>query len=200
MKTQVEIGGKSYPLYTFNTLVVGSGAAGLNAAVQLVKHGQADIALLTEGINMGTSRNTGSDKQTYYKLSTAGNTPDSIGEMAERYFSGGAMHGDLALSEAANSPRCFYHLVEQGLPFPKNEYGEYVGYRTDHDNTFRATSCGPLTSKLMTEALEAEVREQNIPIFDGFRVVHIIRNDQKVLGFLAIDKSKQTQPDRKSVV
>ena len=195
MKTQVEINGKPYPLHTYNTIIVGSGAAGLNAAVQLVKHGQPDIALLTEGMNMGTSRNTGSDKQTYYKLSTAGDTPDSIGDMAARYFSGGAMHGDLALSEAANSPRCFFHLVERGLPFPKNEYGEYVGYRTDHDNSFRATSCGPLTSKRMTEALEAEIREKNMPIFDGFRVVHIIRNQEKALGLLAIDKSKQTQSD-----
>ncbi|HOP11708.1 MAG TPA: FAD-binding protein [Oscillospiraceae bacterium] len=192
---QIEISGISYPLHLFNTIIVGSGAAGFNAAVQLVKHGQSDIALLTEGINMGTSRNTGSDKQTYYKLSTTGDTPDSIGEMANRYFSGGAMHGDLALSEAANSLSCFYHLIEQGLPFPKNEFGEYVGYRTDHDNTSRATSCGPLTSKLMTEALEAEVRAKNIPIFDGFRVVTVIRDQEKALGLLAIDKLKQTQPD-----
>ncbi len=195
MKTDLEIGGKTCPLHTFNTVVVGSGAAGLNAAVRLIKHGQPDIALLAEGMNMGTSRNTGSDKQTYYKLSTAGDTPDSIGEMAERFFSGGAMHGDLALSEAANSLRCFYQLVELGLPFPKNEYGEYVGYRTDHDNTRRATSCGPLTSRLMTEALEKEVRSLHIPVFDGFRVVSIVRSNQKALGLLAIDKSKQTRPD-----
>ncbi len=166
----------------------------MNAAVQLVRHGQPDIALVTEGINMGTSRNTGSDKQTYYKLSTSGDTPDCIGDMAGRYFSGGAMHGDLALSEAANSLRCFFHLAELGLPFPKNEYGEYVGYRTDHDDSSRATSCGPLTSKLMTEALESKVRAFDIPVFDGFRVVNIVRNDQRALGLLAIEKSKQTQP------
>lgn len=191
MKSVVEYQGISYSLYTFNTVIVGSGAAGLNAAACLARLGQADIALLTEGMQMGTSRNTGSDKQTYYKLSTAGDTPDSVGQMAKSYFEGGSMQGDQALTEAANSLRCFYHLVQLGLPFPANEYGEHVGYRTDHDAASRATSCGPLTSKLMTEALEAEVRHSQMPIFDGFRVVSIIRDEKQALGLVAIDKSKQ---------
>ena len=52
-------------IITHNTVVVGSGAAGLNAASRLSQYGQTDIALVTEGMNIGTSRNTGSDKQTY---------------------------------------------------------------------------------------------------------------------------------------
>ena len=54
--------------YCVETLVVGSGASGYNAADLLFKGGARDIALITEGIKAGTSRNTGSDKQTYYKL------------------------------------------------------------------------------------------------------------------------------------
>ena len=52
------------PFYQYNTIIVGTGAAGLNAAVTLHKLGQKNIALITEGRYMGTSRNTGSDKQT----------------------------------------------------------------------------------------------------------------------------------------
>ena len=37
-----------------------------------------------------------------------------------------------------------------GVPFPKNRWGEYVGYKTDHDPARRATSVGPYTSKCMT--------------------------------------------------
>ena len=33
--------------------------------------GQRDIAIVTDHKNAGTSRNTGSDKQTYYKLTLA---------------------------------------------------------------------------------------------------------------------------------
>ena len=44
--------------------VIGSGCAAFNAADWLYDYGQRDIAVITEGRNTGTSRNTGSDKQT----------------------------------------------------------------------------------------------------------------------------------------
>ena len=48
-----------------HTLVLGSGAAGLAAAVRLDSEGVDDVVILTEGLDKGTSINTGSDKQTY---------------------------------------------------------------------------------------------------------------------------------------
>ena len=68
-KEFVEINSRKIPCYTLNTLVIGSGCAGFNAADWLFTLGVTDIAIVTEGVNLGTSRNTGSDKQTYYKLS-----------------------------------------------------------------------------------------------------------------------------------
>src|SRR6056297_490750 len=103
-------------IYSLNTVVVGSGAAGLNAADRLYTYGQQDIAVVTEGMNMGTSRNTGSDKQTYYKLTLAGSEKDSVYEMAKTLFEGGSMHGDIALVEAALSVFAFYHLLEIAVP------------------------------------------------------------------------------------
>ncbi|MDH4197632.1 MAG: FAD-binding protein, partial [Candidatus Aminicenantes bacterium] len=91
------------PLYSLNTLVIGSGAASLNAAVRLHEFGQTDIAIATDRFGGGTSRNAGSDKQTYYKLSLAGAEPDSPLRMAEDLFAGGSMHGDIALCEALGS-------------------------------------------------------------------------------------------------
>ena len=70
---------------------------------------------------MGTSRNTGSDKQTYYKLSMCGSEGDSVREMADTLYSGGGVMGEHALCEAAYSTRCFMRLVELGVPFPTNE-------------------------------------------------------------------------------
>ena len=131
---------------------------------------------------MGTSRNTGSDKQTYYKLSLCGGDGDSVREMADTLYSGGGVMGEHALCEAAYSTRCFMRLVELGVPFPTNEYGEYVGYKTDHDPRTRATSCGPLTSKYMTEALERSALSKNIEIIDHQRVIKIITEDNEVRG------------------
>ncbi len=131
------------PAVRVHTLVIGSGAAGLNAAVQLVRSGIKDELILTEGLAMGTSINTGSDKQTYYKLSMCGADSDSPRDMAESYFAGGSMHGDLALVEASLSARAFMNLVNIGVPFPRDSYGQFVGYKTDHDPRQRATSIGP---------------------------------------------------------
>ena len=176
-------------VFSFNTIVVGTGAAGFNTADRLYDFGQRDIAIVTEGIEMGTSRNTGSDKQTYYKLTLAGGGADSVLEMARTLFDGGCMHGDLALCEAALSARCFCKLADIGVPFPHNRYGEYIGYKTDHDPRQRATSAGPLTSRFMTEKLEAQVKAKNIRIFDGYKVVAIITDNGVCKGLLALNKA-----------
>ena len=100
-------GGQILPLITLDAVVVGSGCAGFNAADWLYDLGRTDIAVLTEGVDMGTSRNTGSDKQTYYKLSLASDGEDSVAKMAEDLFAGGGVNGDTALAEAACSVRSF---------------------------------------------------------------------------------------------
>lgn len=180
-------------VYSLNTVIVGTGCAGYNAADSLHRFGQRDIAIITEGVYMGTSRNTGSDKQTYYKLSLEAQMTDSILDMAKTLFGGGCMHGDIALVEAALSAKCFYKLVEAGVPFPHNKYGEYVGYKTDHDPSKRATSAGPLTSKYMTQMLQKQVEDKNITVFDGFRVIAVITKGQnegkKAVGLVCVNKN-----------
>lgn len=167
---------------TYHTLIIGTGCAGYNAADKLYDLGVRDIAIVTEGRLMGTSRNTGSDKQTYYKLSLCGAEGDSVRELADTLYAGGGVMGEHALCEAAYSARCFMRLVELGVPFPTNEYGEYAGYKTDHDPRTRATSCGPLTSKYMTEALEKSVLSKNIEILDSQRVIKILTPNGAVTG------------------
>jgi len=191
-RSTIEMNGTTLPLYSLNTLIIGSGAAALNAAVCLHRFGQNNIAITTDFWGGGTSNNAGSDKQTYYKLSLAGAAADSTQLMAEDLFRGGCMHGDIALCEALNSPQAFYNIVSLGVPFPHDSYGAYVGYKTDHDPRGRATSAGPLTSKLMFEALAKEVKEKGIEIFDQHEVVGLLtakKGDQKhVIGALAINK------------
>ena len=172
-------------VYSYDCVVIGTGAAGYNAAIRLKELG-VNVAMVTEGINCGTSRNTGSDKQTYYKLGLGGETPDSVSLMAQNLFDGGCVDGDNALCEAALSTRCFLHLCELGVPFPTNRYGEYVGYKTDHDPYARATSAGPLTSKLMTEVLQKKAESLNICIYDGYYAAQLIKLQDRICGILCI--------------
>ena len=165
------------------TVVVGSGCAGLNAADTLAALGETSLLLVTEDMNAGTSRNTGSDKQTYYKLSLSGDEGDSVGALAQDlHFPD--VNGDTALCEAAASAPSFLKLVSLGVPFPANEYGEYVGYQTDHDTRRRATSAGPLTSKYMTEALEKSVRGRGVSILDHALAARIVTDEN---GVAALD-------------
>ena len=172
-------------IYTYDCIVIGTGAAGYNAAIRLKEFG-INVVMVTEGVNCGTSRNTGSDKQTYYKLGLSGDSPDSVHKMAQNLFDGGCVDGDNALCEAALSTRCFMNLCELGVPFPHNRYGEYIGYKTDHDPFERATSAGPLTSKYMTEALQKKAESLRIKVFDGYKVVKILKNNEQVCGLVCL--------------
>lgn len=174
-------------------IVVGSGAAGFQTALRLLALGEKDTALITEDVKAGTSRNTGSDKQTYYKLSLAGGEPDAVLMMAEDLFRGQCVDGDMALCEAALSVRGFYRLTELGVPFPDTLYGESMGYKTDHDPKTRATSAGPYTSKLMTEALEREALRQSLRILDQLQVIRYLTDEteNRIGGVLCLDRVKK---------
>ncbi len=190
-KDQIQIQNITLPLYTCNTVIVGSGAAGYNAADTLHSLGQTDIVMVTNGINRGTSRNTGSDKQTYYKLSLAGNRLDSPYAMAKDLFCGGCVDGDIALCEASLSTKCFYKLCSIGVDFPQNQYGEYIGYQTDHDTAGRATSVGPLTSHIMTNRLQKQVEQKSIPVLDGHQVIGILTHNKQAEGLLCYTPTAQ---------
>ena len=184
---------------TITHIIIGSGAAGFQAALRLYQNGERDLAIITENIKSGTSRNTGSDKQTYYKLTLSGNDADSVRNMAEDLFAGQCVDGDQALCEAALSARCFFTLTELGVPFPCTEHGEFMGYKTDHDRGRRATSAGPYTSKLMTEALERSVKEKQILILDQMQAIQILTYMNQVKGILCLDKNIHSEPAYKII-
>jgi len=173
----------------FDCIIVGSGAAAFNAALHLYDRGVTNIVLITENPLWGTSRNTGSDKQTYYKIACSGDQADSPRAMAETLFAGASMDGDIALCEASHSLQEFFHLVSIGVDFPHNLYGEYVGYKTDHDPFQRASSIGPYTSKKMTEKLESEVLKRNISIMEKIRAVKLLTDTEtkRAYGLVSLE-------------
>ena len=186
------------PCHIVHTLVIGSGAAGLNAAVQVRQNDIEDILIVSEGLQMGTSINTGSDKQTYYKLGLCGSEPDSPESVAQTLYAGGGMHGDLAMVEGSLSARAFMNLVNLGVPFPRDVFGQFVGYKTDHDPRQRATSVGPYTSKAMCLGLIREVSRLGIPVYENRLVVSLLTvgdgDDRRIGGAMVLNCEKPDQP------
>jgi hypothetical protein len=140
----IEVRGMACPVYRSEALVLGSGAAGLRAAVELKRDG-IDVAVCTTGLFAGTSVCSGSDKQTIHTAGTACHGDDFI-KLAADIGSGGAMDADTAYVEAVGSIPAFAGLQYLGLPLPQDRFGAVLRYQTDHDDVGRATSCGPRTS------------------------------------------------------
>ena len=187
-------------VHHLNTVMVGSGAAGMNCAVHLyefmaqkgVPNPEKRIAVVTAGISLGASRMSGSDKQTYYKIGTSPDVPDSAEEFAKTLTAGGCCHGDLALAEAIGSLREFYHLVQVGVPFPTDSMGGFIGYKTDNDPFERATSAGPKTSRLMSQCLQKQLECYGVPIYDNQEVLHLLTvgsgESKRIVGVVTIDR------------
>ena len=108
------------------------------------------------------------------------------------------MHGDHALVEASLSTRAFIHLVNLGVPFPRDAYGQFVGYKTDHDPRQRATSIGPYTSREMCKALIRRIRELDVPLREDRNVIELLTSEDdtgntRVLGALAMDADNEIE-------
>ena len=205
--TRLNIEGVSIPVTSANTVIVGSGAAGMAAAVHLLRfwrqRGVADpqdrLCVVTGGLRGGASRKSGSDKQTYYKMGTSPRVPDTAEDFARTLTAFGCCHGDSALVEGVCSLRAFYHLVDAGVPFPHDPFGAFIGYKTDHDPYERATSAGPKTSRFMSECLQAQVERMDAAIFDQQVVARFLADgegdERRIRAMVCLDMARMSAED-----
>lgn len=192
----VLVRGNRVPVYPCGTVIMGSGAAGLRAAVELKRRG-TDVVVVTQSAWGGTSACSGSDKQTLHTANTS-DRGDNFKDMARAIRAGGAMDEDIAYVEAVGSVRAMASLQFLGLPLPQDGLGGTLRYQTDHDEVGRATSCGPRTSRLMVKVLATEAIRLGIPFFNQTTGVRILvegeGSDRRVSGILAV-RPKAQSPD-----
>jgi succinate dehydrogenase / fumarate reductase, flavoprotein subunit len=186
--------GAQVPLRRCRALIIGSGAAGLRAAVELKRRG-IDVAVATQSAYGGTSACSGSDKQTLHTANSA-DQGDNFRALADALGSGGAMDEDTAYVEAVGSARALASLQYLGLPIPQDALGGVLRYQTDHDEVGRATSCGPRTSRLMVQVLASEAIHLDIPVFNHTTAVRILVHEgtqRRVAGVLAISPKQRSE-------
>ncbi|ENL8208037.1 FAD-binding protein [Salmonella enterica] len=199
----VTIDNMNYPVWQADALVVGTGAAGLRAAVELQRREQS-VLLATAGLYMGTSACSGSDKQTLFTAATAG-SGDNFTKLAEALASGGAMDRDTAYVEAVGSLHTLGGLQYRGLELPEDRYGAILRYQTDHDEAGRATSCGPRTSRLMVKVLLEEVKRLGIPLLTSATIIKLLhQRDEsgvdRVAGAILATGSRTWNPSGLAIV
>jgi succinate dehydrogenase/fumarate reductase flavoprotein subunit len=188
------IAGYTVPVHHCGCLVVGSGAAGLRAAVEAKRRG-ADVTIISQSAWGGTSACSGSDKQTLHTANTA-DQGDNFKDMARSIRAGGAMDEDTAYIEAVGSTRAMASLQFMGLPLPQDRLGGTLRYKTDHDEVGRATSCGPRTSRLMVKVLATEALRLGIPFLNHTTAIKVLTHGtgkgRHVVGLLAIRPKDRT--------
>lgn len=181
--------GYAVPRYRCEALVLGSGAAGLRAAVEL-KRRDVDVIVATRSWYGGTSACSGSDKQTLHTASLE-RKGDDFFAVAAALGAGGAMDGDTAYVEAVGSVEGLAGLKYLGLPLPEDRWGGVLRYQTDHDVAGRATSCGPRTSRLMVRALAGEAIRLGVPGLNQTTAVRLLTAGEgaarRVSGLLALN-------------
>lgn len=189
----ITIQGLNLPVHRVQALVLGSGAAGLRAAVDMKREG-VDVTVASTGLFSGTSACSGSDKQTLHTAGTS-NRGDDFVQLAQDISSGGAMDKDTAYIEAVGSIQAFGGLQYMGLPLPQDRFGSVLRYKTDHDEVGRATSCGPRTSRLMVKVLCEEALRLNVSFLKDTTGIQILKGNNEqgeevTLGVLAIDRNR----------
>jgi succinate dehydrogenase/fumarate reductase flavoprotein subunit len=189
----LEVAGIEVPIYNCETLVLGSGAAGMRATVELHRRG-VDVLVASTGLFAGTSACSGSDKQTLYTASTD-YKGDNFIKYAQSLCSGGAMNFSTAYVEAVGSNDAVGGLQFMGLPLPHDDQGAILRYQTDHDEAGRATSCGPRTSKLMVKVLFDEALTLGVrilPSASGIRIVkETVEGEERVCGVIALHREEK---------
>jgi len=189
----MKVGAYVLPVQRSEALVLGSGAAGLRAAVEM-KRRNVDVVIASQSAFGGTSACSGSDKQTLHTANSAGRG-DDFRALADALAAGGAMDEDTAYAEAVGSVRALASLQFMGLPLPQDRLGGVLRYQTDHDEVGRATSCGPRTSRLMVQVLTREAIHLGIPIFNhttGVRLLVTSGDKRCVIGVLAMAPKRRS--------
>lgn len=188
----LDLSGTAVPVYRCEALVLGSGAAGMRATVELHRRG-VDVLVASTGLFAGTSACSGSDKQTLYTASTD-YKGDNFIKYAQSLCSGGAMDFSTAYVEAVGSNDAVGGLQYMGLPLPHDDQGAILRYQTDHDEAGRATSCGPRTSKLMVKVLFDEALTLGVrilPSTSGIRIVkETVDGEERVCGVIALHREE----------
>ncbi len=191
----IDLAGHAVPVYRSGCVVVGSGAAGLRAAVELKRRGD-DVVIVSQSAWGGTSACSGSDKQTLHTANTA-DQGDNFKAMARAIRAGGSMDEDTAYVEAVGSARMMATLQFMGLPLPQERLGGTLRYQTDHDEVGRATSCGPRTSRLMVKVLAEEALRLGVPFFNHTTAISILTEgeggDRRVVGVLCMRAVDRTE-------
>lgn len=185
----------------FDVLVVGSGGAGLRAAIAAKeKFPNLTVALITKG-QLGKSGVTAkgySDRMAFHATLpyTEPGGADNWKPHADDVYRIGGYVSDPELAEilAKNSNDALQYLLSMGVPFQKNSDGKIDQFVTDGSIYARAAYTGPDTAVQIEKALVLRIKEMQIKIIEHHAVISLLKSENSVSGVLASSEFFPNEP------
>jgi len=178
-----------------DVLIIGSGGAGLRAALEAketLKDGK--VLIVTKGVlgESGVTATACSDRMAFHATlpETEPGGPDSWRYHAEDIYriGGYVSDGDLASILAKEAQQAFEYLDLQGVPFVRREDGRVDQFITDGSDYARACYTGPRTAIHIEEALLKKVSSANIQRIDHCMIADLITYRGRIVGAIGIDE------------
>ncbi|MFV0521836.1 MAG: L-aspartate oxidase [Mangrovibacterium sp.] len=169
--------------YSFDTIVVGSGLAGLTAAYHAAKHGK--VALVTKSeLDVSNSYYAQGGIAAVY---SADDSPDSHAH--DTHVAGrGLCERDAVEILVQEGMHRIREVIDLGMQFDKNEKGEItLGLEGGHSKRRILHADGDATGKHLTSFMLKQVKQQlNITSFEYTAVTQILVEDKVCVGVQAL--------------
>ena len=173
-----------------HVLVIGSGGAGVRAAIEAEKHG--DTVLVSKSL-AGKGGCTPMAEGGYNAVLREG---DSCVLHKEDTIRGGAYLNnpelvDILVSEA---PERFLELVRWGAVFDLTEAGEFAQRPFGGQRIPRTCYAGDRTGHEMMMTLLERLRASNVSVLQEVSVIDLLKREGRVVGAVGLDRNGELKP------
>ncbi len=170
----------------FNTIVVGSGIAGLNFALGAAEYGKVLIVTKKRTVESSTNKAQGG-------IAAVLNKTDDAARHIKDTIEGGCHHSNKRAVEfmVKHGPEAIIHLIEIGVPFTTEETGELALTKEGGHTKRRVAFVGDYTGQEIEHALLRKVTHHpNITIWEHTFAVDLLVKNNRCYGIQAIQDER----------
>ena len=167
----------------FDTVVIGSGLAGLTTALYASRYGK--VAIITKsGLDISNSYNAQGGI-----AAAIGEDDSAASHMQDSIIAGRGLCDEDAMKILVyEGIECVNNLIEMGMPFDKNNGKIILGLEGGHSKRRILHAEGDATGKVLIRFMLKKVLEkENIQAFENTTVVEILKENEKCKGVKALD-------------